>query len=148
MNDLPLQTRAPNPSERVLREKFAEDMAGQSAELSKLAQQLITLELGIPGLYAAALKLTQGEVATLAVDGWLVGAFVCWFVALGLTLWSLIPQRWRVDPTRLKSDPGGAGDSLSLEDYFRESAAFKRRRLVGATVIFFAGIVAAAVAIF
>ena len=148
MNNDPLSTRPPNQAERKLREKFVEDMAGQGDLMDKLAQQLITLELAIPGLYATVLKLTQGDDATLDVDRWLIGAFGCWFVALLLTLLSLIPRRWKVDPTKYKPDPVNPSDILSLEEYFFKRAQYKRRLLLLAVLIFFAGVVCAVMAVF
>ena len=64
--------------ETVLRNKFAESLVSQSDLMDKLAQQLITLELAIPGIYATVLKLTAGADATVAVDAWVIGAFACW----------------------------------------------------------------------
>lgn len=148
MNDAPLVTRPPNSAEKLLQQKFAESQAGQSELMDKLARQLITLELAIPGIYAAVLKLVQGEDATLPSSGWLIFTFVCWFLALLLTLISLIPRQWNVDPTILKSDPTGKGKALSLEDFFYKSARYKRRLLIPASLLFFAGIVGAALLVF
>jgi hypothetical protein len=144
----PLATRPINQGERLLREKFAESIAGQSELMDQLARQLITIELAIPGLYAAILKLTQGENATLDADGWLIATFGCWFIALALTLIALIPRNWDVDPTILKSDPTGKTPALSLEEFFRKSAQYKRRLLIPACLAFWLGIVGAAIAIF
>jgi len=139
-----LSTRPVSSNETVLRDKFAESLVGQSELMDKLGQQLITLELAIPGLYATVLKLTQGENATLALNWWLYSAFGCWFLALLLTLWSLVPQRWQVDPTILKQDPAAQGAPLGLEDFFFKSAQFKRRLLIPAALLFWVGILCAA----
>jgi hypothetical protein len=69
MGETALPTRPPSKSESLLREKFAESVAGQSDLMDQLARQLITLELAIPGLYATVLKLTQGDKATVTVRG-------------------------------------------------------------------------------
>ena len=61
----PLPTRPLYGSENVLREKFAASIAGQSELMDRLAQQLISIELAIPGSYAAVLKLVAGEQATM-----------------------------------------------------------------------------------
>lgn len=143
-----LTTRAPNSSENMLLEKFAESIAGQSDLMDKLGQQLITLELAIPGLYATVLKLTQGDKATLTVDGWLYFTFGCWFAALTLTLTSLIPRNWQVDPTILKPDPTGKTKELGLEEFFYKSARYKRRLLIPACLLFWLGILGAVVVIF
>jgi hypothetical protein len=48
-----------------------------------------------------------------------------------------------VDPTMLKSDPAGRGRVLSIEDFFRKSAVYKRRLVIGSIGFFFVGIVCA-----
>ena len=150
MSDNVLPTRPPNPSEEVLRAKFAEQFAGQSEQMDALARQLITLELAVPGIYAAVLKLVQGQDATLPVNGWLIAAFGCWSLALLLTLAALFPRRWTVDPTLLKPDVAkheDLSDTLSLEEFFYRSARYKRRFLFAAIVLFWLGIVAAVLAV-
>jgi len=143
-----LSTRPVTSSESVLRDKFAESIAGQSELMDKLAQQLITLELAIPGLYAAVLKLTAGDAATVPVNNWFYGAFGCWSVALLLALVSLIPRTWKVDPTLLKADATSKGGVLGLEDFFRKSAAYKRWLLIPSAVLFALGIFCAAMLVF
>jgi hypothetical protein len=148
MNDQPISTRPPTSSEKLLRDKFTEQYVAQNERMDKLAQQLITLELAIPGLYATVLKLVQGDKATLAVNGWLYFTFACWFLALLLTLVSLVPRYWRVDPSILKQDPTGNTGPLGLEDFFFKSAQYKRRLLLPAILIFWLGIVSAAFVLF
>jgi hypothetical protein len=114
MTDAPIQTTPVKPGSKLLQEKSAESVAGQSELMDKLARQLITLELAIPGIYAAVLKLVQGKDATLPVNNWLIFPFACWFLALLLTLISLIPRRWEVDPTMLKPDLAGSSKALGL----------------------------------
>lgn len=143
MSDTPLSTRPLNPSETALRNKFTESMAGQSELMDKLAQQLIALELAIPGLYATVLKLTQGDAVTLSPSLWLYAAFGCWSVALIATLASLVPRQWRVDPTVLRQDPTQSSNELGLEEFFFASARYKRRLLILAIILFWFGIVAA-----
>lgn len=148
MNDKPIPAHPVSPSSTKLREKFDEQYAAQSEQMDKLAGQLITLELAVPGLYATVLKLTQGEKATLAVDGWLYFTFGCWFLALLLTLISLIPRRWRVDPTVVKGDQASREPVMGLEDFFFQSARYKRRLLIPAILLFWLGIIGAAVLVF
>lgn len=57
MSDNVHATRPLDSSKKVLRAKFAESFAGQSEQMDSLARQLITLELAVPGIYSAALKL-------------------------------------------------------------------------------------------
>lgn len=149
MTEQPIPVARPvSPGAAKLREKYYEQFAAQSEQMDKLAGQLITLELAVPGLYAAVLKLVQGEKATLAANNWLYVAFGGWLLALLLTLASLIPRRWDVDPTVIKGDPASDRPVLGLEDYFLKSAQHKRRLLIPAILFFWVGIVGAAVLVF
>ena len=143
-----LPTRPVGSNETTLRDKFAESVAGQSDLMDKLGQQLITLELAIPGLYATVLKFTRGDAATAARNQWLYLAFGCWFLALVLTLASLVPRHWRVDPTILRQDPeqnpGQKSEVLGLEDFFYKSARYKCWLIIPACVLFLLGVLAAA----
>lgn len=134
-------TRPLTENEKILRQKFYESIVGQSDLLDKLGERLLTLELGIPGLYAAVIKLTSGDKATVAFDWALVATLGCWLAALVLTLISLTPRNWHVDPSVLKQDPQKIADGLGIEDFFTRSAQYKRRLLVASAALFFAGIV-------
>ncbi len=147
-SNTPLSTRPVNSSQTVLREEFAKSIAGQAALMDKLAQQLITIELAIPGIYAAVLKLVAGDDATLTVNNWVYGAFVCWLAALVLALISLIPRTWNVDPTILKADKKAKGTALGVEDFYRKSAAYKRWLLIPSTLFFAAGVLCSAMSVF
>ena len=135
-------------STQLLREKYLEAKAAQSDLMDGLAKQLITVELAIPGLYATVLKLTQGNAATLTVDGWFVATFVLWTAALALTLTALIPRQWNVDPTLIKPDPTVKEQALSLEEFFFNSARYKRRLLIGSSLAFWGGILTAVFTLF
>lgn len=143
-----LTSRPVAGAETVLRHKFAESLVGQSDLMDKLAQQLITLELAIPGIYATVLKLTAGGNATVTVDAWVIGAFACWLVALLLALASLIPRSWEVDPTVLRRDRDAKDLPLGLEDFYRQSATHKRRLLIPSTLLFALGIALSAWSVF
>ena len=147
MSDEPISTRPISAGEKLLQEKYAEAVAGQSALMDRLGQQLITLELAVPGLYAAVLKLTQGNDATVTADFWFYATLVCWCIALALAVISIIPRDYQVDPTMLKSDPKGMSRKLSMEDFFRESAKYKRRLLIPSIIFFWVGIVSAALVV-
>lgn len=108
--------------------------------MDELARQLITLELAVPGIYAAVLKLVAEDKATVPVDIWVYLAFACWGLALALALASLIPRKRPVDMSRLFADDGEGEGPLSIEGYFRESALDKRRLLLPSCVLFFVGI--------
>ena len=148
MNDKPIPTRPPSGTEKLLKEKFAESIAGQCEHMDKLGRQLITLELAIPGLYATVLKLTSGSKATLSTSPGLYIAFACWFIALLFTLISLIPRRWRVNRNIMKQDPSIETQELGIEDFFHKTAQYKRRLLIAASLLFFVGVYSAALTVF
>jgi len=143
MANKPIPTRPLSENEDLLRKKFYESIAAQSDLMDKLAERLLTLELGIPGLFATVLKLTRGDSATLTINAALNLAFALWLLALILTLLALTPRKWTVDPSLLKQDPQKLSKSLSIEDFFTQSALYKRRLLTLSSLLFFAGIFAA-----
>jgi len=147
-NDPPILTRPLSGIEKVLKDKYAESVAAQSEQMDNLGRQLITLELTIPGLYAAVLKLIGGSNATLSAGPALYLTFICWFLALLLTLFSLIPRKWDVNRAFMKQDPTVQTDVLGIEDFFQKSAQYKRRFLITASLLFFCGIGSAAVTVF
>lgn len=139
----PIPTRPVSENENLLRKKFYESIAAQSDLMDKLAERLLTLELGIPGLFATVVKLTGGDKATLPINAALNLAFAFWLVALLLTLLALTPRKWTVDTTILKQDPKKFDEGLGIEDFFNQSALYKRRLLTVSSLLFFAGIFAA-----
>lgn len=143
MPEKPLPTRPPTEEENTLRKKFYENIASQSDLMDKLAERLLTLELGIPGLFATVLKLTRGDDATLTINAALNLAFALWLAALVLTLLALTPRKWIVDTSLLKQDPKKLSESLGIEDFFTQSALHKRKLLTFSSLLFFAGIFAA-----
>lgn len=143
MSHQSISTRPLNENETLLRKKFYESIAAQSDLMDTLSERLLTLELGIPGLFATVLKLTQGEDATLSINAALNAAFALWLLALILTLLALTPRKWRVDTSLLKQDPKNFAESLGIEDFFAQSALYKRRLLTASSLSFFAGIFAA-----
>lgn len=138
-----IPTRPVSENEKLLKQKFYENIADQSALMDKLSERLLTLELAIPGLFATVLKLTRGDDATLPINSALNLAFVFWLVALILTLMALTPKKWTVDETVLKQDPNKFSEGLGIEDYFEQSALYKRRLAIASSVLFFAGIFSA-----
>ncbi len=148
MKDTPISTRPPTSSERILKEKFAESLANQSEQMDKLGQQLITLELAIPGLYATALKLIGGDKASLTANPSLYVIFACWFLALVLTLGSLIPRKWSVNTNIMKQDSLEESYELGIEDFFYKTAQYKRRLIIASSLLFFVGVLTAALTMF
>ena len=139
----PIATRPVSENENLLRKKFYESIADQSSLMDKLSERLLTLELGIPGLFATVVKLTRGDKATLLVNPALNFAFACWLLALILTLAALTPRKWTVDEAVLKQDPQKFSEGLGIEDYFQQSALYKRRLVIASSILFFVGIFSA-----
>ena len=143
MSEQPIPTRPVSDNENLLRKKFYESITEQSVLMDKLAERLLTLELGIPGLFATVVKLTRGDKATLTINAALNIAFVCWLLALILTLIALTPKKWVVDVDVLKQDPKKYSEGLGIEDYFEQSAVYKRRLVFASSILFFIGIFSA-----
>jgi len=150
-----IQTRPLDTRSKMMRAKFAETYVNQSEQMDRLAVQLITLEIAIPGIYASVLRLMVGEQGTIAKSNWIVAlTFALWSIALALTLWSLFPREWTVDENKIAGNPQHADpnfaleddrrSALSLEEFFFQSARHKRRLLVAATVAFWLGVISAA----
>ncbi len=141
MKTSPHPTRPPNPGEKILRGKFYEAIAAQDDLMSKLAGQLLTLELAIPGLYATVLKFVRGDKATIQLTWVFYVTYGAWLLALGLTLYALFPKNWKVDPTILVQDPAKyETEGRGVEDFFRHAARHKRHLLIASSVCFFLGI--------
>jgi len=147
MTNPPLTTRPPDTYEEKIKEKYAESFANQSDLMDKLAQQLLALELAIPGLYATVLKLISGDKATVPVNTMLYVTFGLWVVALGLTLMALMPREWKVNPEIMLQDPKSTTGELGIKDFFAKSARYKRNLLIVATILFFFGIAFAALTV-
>lgn len=139
MSNQPISIRPLNDNEKLLRTKFYESITAQSELMDKLSERLLTVELAIPGLYATTLKLIRGETATVMVNGALYLTFGCWLLALALTLIALTPKKWTVDISLLKQDPQEYSQSLGIEDFFNQSALYKRRLVIASSILFFIG---------
>lgn len=143
MPNTPLPTRPLTENEKLLREKFYESIAAQSDLMDKLSERLLTLELAIPGLYVTALKLVNGDKATVTVNAALYTTFACWLLALIFILMALTPKKWKVDPSILKQDPQKFDEALGIEDFYEKSANYKRELVIASSVAFFIGIFSA-----
>lgn len=144
MRDQPISIRPFSDTEKSLREKFYASITTQSDLMDRLSERLLTLELAIPGLYATALKLVSGDRATVIVNPAFYITFVLWLTALLLTLIALTPRKWSVDSSLLKQDPRKFSEGLGIEDFFEQSAIYKRRLVIASSVLFFVGVFAAA----
>jgi len=129
-SEKPLSTRPVNAHEQMMRERFAEAVADQSRLMDTLAQQLLTVELAIPGLYATLLKLASGA-DRLSLSWWVYAAFGCWLAALACALRAIFPRKYR-DVVYDSPD--------SIEDFFDRAARFKRRWLLVSVLLFVGGL--------
>ncbi len=134
-------SQPPTTGESKLVEKFHERLADQSKQMDELARQMITIELGVPGLYASVLALLRGDKATLPAGPLLWLAFGGWGLALLLTFLAVFPRSYPVDMTLLEADPA-AGGPLGIVDYFRRPARYKWRLLAAAAAAFWIGLAA------
>lgn len=134
-----IPTQPLGDNEKLLRKKFYESITAQSELMDKLCERLLTLELAIPGLYATTLKLVRGDTATVTINIALYATFACWLLALILTLIALTPKDWVVDTGVLKQDPEKFAEGLGIEDFFTQSAVYKRRLVTASSVLFFIG---------
>ncbi len=149
MDDDIVYSVPPSKSDEELEKGFVAAIIDQPKLLDELAKQLVTLNLAIPGLYATALKLIGGDDAVVNSAIMIIGAFVCWFIALALSLFSLRPRKWKVDRSKLRSNiPVAPGQPLSIEEFFMATATYKRRLLALATLFSFTGICLAGLTIF
>jgi len=143
MSDKPIETRPLDEGEKILRQKFYESFAAQSDLLDRLSEKLLTLELAIPGVYAAAVKLARGENAAVTVNVAFYAAFACWLLALIFTLVALAPKYWKVNTKILIQDRQKYQEGLGLEDFFKKSAQFKLRLTTLSSILFFLGVFSA-----
>lgn len=139
MSERPIPTRPISENEALLRTKFYESIAAQSDLMDKMSERLLTLELAIPGIYAAILKLVGGDQAVVTQNVWFYLAFGMWALALISTLIALIPRKWEVDTALLQQDPKSTSKILGIEDFFYQVAKFKRILIILSSLFFFAG---------
>ena len=128
-----LSGQPPQPGDKALIEAYHQAIIKQADRYDDLAKELLKLELAIPGIYAAALKLVSDQPPDIRL---VAAAFGLWALALVATLHALLPRRYQVRHNAVQS----------VEDFFRQSAEDKRRDLLWSVPLFFGGIVMAALA--
>ena len=139
----------PPTGDEELKKGFATAIVDQPKLLDELGKQLVTLNLAIPGLFATVMKLTSGEDAVIHLDSFFTWAFICWLIALILSLVSLTPRTWKVDRAIVRRQKAAIKDQpLSIEEFFMKSARHKRRLLIVASLCCFLGICLAGFSIF
>ena len=146
MTEKMLQTQPATPEDSDLIEEFGREIIKQGERLDDVAKELFKLELAIPGIYAAALRLVVDKDV---ISKMIVVAFAFWSVALGLTLWSIFPKRYSVLRSVARwADKCTSSNKMSIEEFYTESTRRKYRLLLGASICFFCGIVCAVWAVF
>lgn len=129
-DEITVKTKTLSIIDKVLKEKFAEDIVNQSKLMDELGKLLITVELGTPALYATTLKLISGENPTLQGGVFLGLTFFLWLIALFLSLFAIFPKKYKINSSRLDQ----------IENFYHESAAMKAKILLVSLIIFFIGI--------
>ncbi len=150
-----LQTQAPTSTDKLLREKFDEEIPQQSERMEELAKLLVTIELALPAIYTTALKLSYGRAAVTAQTTTaftpscaLYAAFFLWFIALACSLTALFPRQYRVDRDIVRhAEEPSPNKALSIEAYFRQSARYKWRWVLVSCVSCFVGTISAVASI-
>jgi len=144
-----LHSKPVSDRDKILLEKFEADFVEQANRIADLAKQLITVELAIPGIYATALKLLQGDKATLAM-GWDIRlAFGLWALSLIFSFAALFPRNYRVDRKIIRRDEDKKFDKpLSIEAYFIRSARYKLYCVGASCFCFIGGLIASLSSLF
>lgn len=131
-----------------LQESLNKDLVEQSNRLSETAKSLLTLQLAVPGIFAAILKMFEGSKATLVQADYftttlIIGAFLSWMLALGLTLSVLRPDPYRVNPLATSRKAEGKSEkeqTLGLLELYQQSAVRKFQRVTISSGLTFLGI--------
>ena len=133
----PIVGRPPNPAEKKMYEAYVEDITKQGERMDETLREILKLELAIPGLYMAALRLVAGDIHVLSTSL----AFGFWALALVFTLAGIYPRKWKVMDGVVKSH--GESEELTIPDYFNTVSRQKHQFLTAATAIFFVGMACA-----
>lgn len=140
-----LNGQPPQPADEALLRAYHDAVIKQADLYVDLAKELLKLELAIPGIYTAALKLVTNQPPDVPL---VAAAFGLWLLALLATLRALFPRRYVVlHDTVQRVGRAGSDGPLSIEEFLQQSAQDKRRLLLWAIPLFFIGIVAAAAAV-
>ena len=135
----------PQPADEALIKAYHDAVIKQADLYVDLAKELLKLELAIPGIYAAALKLVTSQSPNVSL---VAAAFGFWLLALVATLQALFPRRYEVLHDAVQRvGRAEANGPLTIEEFLQQSAQDKRRLLLWAIPLFFLGIAFAAAAV-
>lgn len=134
------------PSDQALLSAYYQEPVKQAERFADLAKELFKVELAIPGIYAAVLRVAGMEQPPN--HGAVGVAFALWTVALGLTLRTIFPRKYEVleNVVRLGRPMPHRGP-FSIEEYFQKSMQDKRRQSLWSILLFCAGVAAAVLAV-
>ena len=145
MNPEILSGQPPQPADEALLKAYRDAVIKQADLYVDLAKELLKLELAIPGIYTAALKLVTNQPPNVLL---VAAAFGFWLLALVATLRVLFPHRYAVLHDAVQRVGRAESDGpLTIEEFLQQSAQDKRRLLLWAIPLFFIGIAAAAAAV-
>ena len=140
-----LNGQPPQPADEALLKAYHDAVIKQADLYVDLAKEMLKLELAIPGIYAAALKLVTNQPPNALL---VATAFGFWLLALVATLRALFPHRYAVLHNAVQRVGRAESDGpLTIEEFLQQSAQDKRRLLLWAIPLFFIGIAAAAAAV-
>ncbi len=128
-----------------LQESFAQDFSEQGKRLDETAKQLLTLQIALPSVFAALLKLLAGKDAFLAMNDVMsttlvCGAFISWIAAVFFSLRALKPEHHQVNPNVLENRSTDK-TFFGLLDFYQHNAARKHQHISVSTVLTVLGLV-------
>ncbi len=133
-----IPTGPPSQMEKALLAAYADEIPKQADRLDSLLMELLKVHLAIPGLFAAAVRMNLTDAP--ANKSFVIAAFGFWLAALAVNLWGLLPKRWKVmeDTPRLVRKWEHQSE-VSIEEFYKQNAARKRRFLFLDAALFFIG---------
>lgn len=134
---------------QMLQDSFNKDFIEQTKQMRETAKSLLTLQIAVPALFTAVLKLFDGDKAVLQYTQYMeavliAAAFICWMVALGASLSALRPNSYLVNPLILERKIKGKENeemALGLLDIYQKSAEKKYWAITISSWLTFIGIV-------
>lgn len=123
-------TSAPTPLDQALQRQVIDDFTQQNQLLSDSAKTLLSLQIAIPTLFAALLKMQAGKDAILNLDTvsssfFVIAAFLFWLLGLYLSLNALNPKRYYVDPHLLQTPADNKQQALDIYSFYQASTNHK-----------------------
>ena len=123
-----------------LKEKYTDQIVHQNHVLDVLAKYLVVLELLVPVSYLFVLNYHSLNVGHVEISLLMLLGLSAWFSALLLSLMSLsgVYHPKEFDSVKALAEPVSR---VSVESYLKHCIAYKRKKLMGASILFFGGTV-------